>query len=91
MFPNGIHFLTGIGGEGGPWEGWNLYAVGPLLCIRHSSGPTPQFQVIFVKKDMTAEQMVGESSEMVGAKEEMMSEEFFIVRAHVGPTHGGEM
>ena len=92
MSPNGTHFLTDIGGKGGPWDGWNSYAVGPLLCIRHSSGPTPQFQVVFVKKEMTAEQMVGEGSEMVGAKEEMKSEGFFIVQsAHVGHSRRGNV
>ena len=34
----------------------------------------PYLQVVFVRTETTAEQRVGEGSEMVGAKEEMKSE-----------------
>ena len=90
MPPDVTHFLTDIAGEGGPWEGWTLYAVGPLLCTEDSSDPTPYFHVVFVREETTAELRVGEGSEMVGAKEELKNEEFPIVQsAHVVSSHRG--
>ena len=55
-------------------------------------GTIPYFQVVYVRKETTAEQRVGEGSEMVGAKEVMKSEEFSIVQSvPFGSTRGGEM
>lgn len=90
--PDVSHFLIDIAGEGGPWEGWTLYAVGPLLCTRDSSDTTPYFQVVFVSKETTAEQRVGQGSEMVGAKEQLKNEEFPVVQsAPIGSIHSGQM
>ena len=92
MPPDVSHFLIDIAGEGGPWEGWTLYAVGPLLCTRDSSDTTPYFQVVFVSKETTAEQRVGQGSEMVGAKEQLKNEEFPVVQsAPIGSIHSGQM
>ena len=51
----------------------------------------PYLQVVFVGTETTAEQRVGQSFEVVGAKAELKSEEFSIMEsAHVGPLMEGK-
>lgn len=82
--PDVSHFLTDIAGEGGPWDGWTLYAVGNLTYPAESRDPTPYFQVVFVRKERTAEEgeekRAGEGFEMVGAKEGVRVEDFPVVK-----------
>ncbi|KAL9137049.1 MAG: hypothetical protein Q9175_001727 [Cornicularia normoerica] len=89
--PDVSHFLTDIAGEGGPWDGWTLYAVGNLIYTAELIDPTPYFQVVFVRKEKTAEERAGEGFEMVDAMKELKNEDFPVVQGEYTPAaHGVE-
>ena len=78
--PDFSHFLTDIASEGGPWDGWNLYAVGTLRYTTELEDPTPYFQIVSVRKERTAEERDSEGLEMVGEKEGPKSEDLPVVQ-----------
>lgn len=54
--PDVGHFLTELAGEGGPWDGWTLYAVGDGMYTKDPRDPTPYFQLIFVRRERVAKE-----------------------------------
>lgn len=63
--PDISHFLTDIAGEGGPRDGWTLYAVGTLRYTTGLEDPTPYFQIVYMRKERTAVERDSEGFEMV--------------------------
>lgn len=87
--PDVSHFLTEIAGEGGPWDGWTLYAVGNWMHTAELMDPTPHFQIVFARKERTAEERASEECEVVGAKEGLKDEDFPVLRrGHTPATNG---
>ena len=71
--PDVSHFLADLAGEGGPWDGWTLYAVGKLMYTKDLKIPTPHFPLVFVRKARAGEKRASEGFEVVGEKEGLWS------------------
>lgn len=57
-------------------DGWTLYAVGNMMYTSEARDATPYFQMVFVRKERTAEESGGEGFEMVEEKKELKDEDF---------------
>lgn len=97
--PDISHFLTDLAGEGGPWEGWTLYAVGDLMYMKDardpvytmdSRDPMPYFQVVFVRRESVGEESAARESGGAGferfrGREGLKSEDFPVVSGGFSP------